>query len=426
MQELLIRFGRLLGRGFGVSVTLCVSMVALAQPNPTPGLARTWLADEYTLDAQFKLQLGRVVVWKPLGGAAPGSLVEFEGVLDEESTRVLGVLLKEGRMHTLSMAGPGGLVAPTLKLGRALRTMGVTTVVEAGRRCYSACALLFLAGEVRIVNDEPMGLPGVVAEVGFHAPYIIGNDGFARHLQEVKTSSSCAYIKQLLPQPVATELCAYTLATKGMATFSLHEGKRLHIYTSSEAEELKRIADSLVGEPSADEQQWIECERERLHSEREKLSVERRIKSTDAARLEPCAAWRTPPAPGSPIRRADLFKAARALGPQKTTLEMYQRARREVSSRLMQAGLTAGEQRRLDCLRAFQWLTEQNKQPTGFNTSNYSSEFVTWQRACQFSILLVKPRNLEGIGQLSDYEVHTLLDILVKDQGPRWPPPYPQ
>lgn len=429
MQKLLTRFGRFWSRGFGVAVMLYASTVALAQLAPTPGSARTWLADEYILDAHFKLQFGQVVVWKPVGEAAPGPLVEFTGVLDDESTRVLGVLLKEGRMHTLSMAGPGGLVAPTLKLGQALRAMGLTTVVEAGRKCFSACALLFLAGETRIFNDEPVGSTRASAEVGFHAPYIMGNDGYARHLQDVKTSSSCDYIKKLLPQRAAAELCAYTLATKGMATFSLEAGKRLHIYTSSEAEELKRIADSLVDELSADEQQWIECERARLHNERDKQSAGRRIKPANdgpSPQLEPCAAWNAPPAAKSPIRRADLGKAARALGPRKPTLEMYQQARRDASARLMQAGLTAGEQLRVDCNRAMGWLTKQNKVPTGVSPSDYPGEFVTWQRACHGSILLVKPRNLDGIGQLSTYEVHTLLDTLASDQGPSWPPPHPQ
>jgi hypothetical protein len=429
MKKILRSLGRFAVRGFYSAVLLCASMAVLAQPESKAGRTRNWLADEYVSEAQFNLQFGQIVVWKLVGEVASGHLVEFTGVLDDESTRVLGILLTEGRMTTLSMSGPGGLVAPTLKLGRALRTKGVTTVVEAGKKCYSACALLFLAGRARIFNDEPLGFPSVFAEVGFHAPYIMSKDGYARHLQDVKTSSSCDYIKQLLPQQAAAELCAYTLATKGIATFSLEAGKRLHIYTSSEAEELKRIAGSLLNELSLDEQHWIECKRARLHGESDKQWTDRRTKygsDSPPFQIVPCAAWNAPPVSKSPIRRAVLSKAARALGPRKPTMAMYEQAERDGLALLMQSGLTAGEQHHLDCIRARAWLREKNKIPTEWNPADYSPEFRIWQRACHVSTLLVKPRNLNGIGQLSANEMHILLTTLAMNEGPSWPPPHPQ
>lgn len=226
----------------------------------TPGQERDWLLEKYIATARFELRAGKVVVWEPTSGDATGPLVEFGGVFDDEAARVLGELLQKGRIHTLSLASPGGLVVPTLKLGRAIKAKGITTVVETGRGCYSACALLFLSGHNRILGKQAKGWNRSAAPaVGFHAPYTLGADGVARHLQDVKTSSSCAYIRELLAKPVATELCDYMLATKGMATFSLEEGKRLQIYTDSESDVVLRWAETVTAAATGDEKQWVMC-----------------------------------------------------------------------------------------------------------------------------------------------------------------------
>ena len=387
----------------------------------TSGQEREWLLDDYAADARFELRAGHVVVWEPVGGKAAGPLVEFAGVLDDEAVQVLGELLRKGRMHTLSLAGPGGLVEPTLKLGRAVRAKGITTVVEAGRGCYSACALLFLAGDSRIVGYEPKSLFRASAKVGFHAPYTVGPDGTARHLQDVKTSSSCAYIRQMVPAPSAAELCDYTLATKGMATFSLEAGKKLHIYTDSESDVLMRWADSVSDTTTSDEKQWVTCERFRLYDE----SRGSRLGEDPNQPLSPCSAGLAPQVPTPQPRFVELAKVARALGPSPLTKEMYQAADQVVASRVLLIGLASDDQHYIECSRSLKWLMQQDKMP-GLNSRTYSAEFRTWQLACHGMALLLKGRRLEGIGYLSTYRMARVLDSMAIKQGAAWPPPEPQ
>lgn len=412
--------GRLLLRCCVAAAMLHFAAAASAKTPPTmtlpkPGDTREWLADKYEFDAEFELERGKVVVWRPADDAAPGPLVEFAGALDDESARVLDELLRKGRMRTLSIAGPGGMVVPTLKLGRALRAKGVTTAVEVGRGCYSACALLFLAGETRIFNNST-GFVKAAAEVGFHAPYTVGPDGQARHLQDVKGSITCAYIKQMVPAQSAAELCDYTLATKGMATFSLEAGKRLSIYTDSESEVLTRLAEALAGSPTLEEREWIACERIRL----ERISLYRAAWSTrkdEMDVLSPCSPQLALQTPSLPTRLVALAKAARALGPNEKliTREMWERAQQAAADRLLTAGLTDGEQHYVACFRAELWIRRENRQP---------NQDATWAKPCWVAISLVdEPRKIEGVGTVRRHIMMMLLERVAKKQGPDWPPP---
>jgi hypothetical protein len=388
----------------------------------TSGDKRAWLADRYAADARFALRAGNIVIWEPMDGLAPGALVEFAGVLDDEATTVLSELLRKDRIHTLSLAGPGGLVEPTLKLGRAVRQKGVTTLVETGRGCYSACALLFLAGERRITGQEPKYSYLAPAAVGFHAPYTVTRDGRVRHLQDVKTSSSCAYIKQMLPATSANELCAYTLATKGMATFSFEAGKKLHIYTHSESAVLLQWLDSVTATTTSDENKWIACERLRISQDGRDSR-----RGDDTYHSFPCLAELAPPSPTPHSRFEELAKVVRALGPSPLRTDIYESAKVAVADRLLLIGLNHDEQHYIACHRALMWLLQHNKRPDmtsqSFNTSAYTPEYQLYQRSCQYSALLPKGRRIEGIGVLSDHVIANVLDRMARNQGSTWPPP---
>ncbi|MFN4350247.1 MAG: hypothetical protein ACK4F6_05535 [Hylemonella sp.] len=382
----------------------------------THGQEREWLLEKYVANARFELRAGNVVVWEPMSGEVPGPLVEFAGVLDDEAARVLGELLRKGRIHTLSLTGPGGLVEPTLKLGRAIRAKGVTTAVETGRGCYSACAMLFLAGDRRIVGNESKDWFRASAAVGFHAPYTLRPDGTARHLQDVKTSSSCAYIRQLVPAPAAAELCAYTLATKGMATFSLDAGKRLYIYTDSESDVLERWADGVYGTTTSDEKQWVTCERFKMLVE----SSPSRPNAEPMERFFPCSGGIAPQAPTPHSRSVELSKLARALGPSRVPNEVMDAAYQTLADRAL---LTAEDRHYIDCQRANKWLIEQGKSPTSFNSSTVSPEFQTWQVACILGFRKPEGRRIEGIGYVTANLMALTLDRMARSQGAVWPPP---
>lgn len=387
----------------------------------TPGQERYWLLEKYVATARFELRAGKVVVWEPVSGDVRGPLVEFGGVLDDEASGLLGELLRKDRISTLSLTSPGGLVVPTLKLGRALKAKRITTIVEAGRGCYSACALLFLSGENRILGIESKSLlRSAVAEVGFHAPYILGADGVARYLQDVKSSSSCAYIKELISKPVSTELCDYMLATKGMATFSFEEGKRLQVYTDSASEILQRWSDSVMVSASQEEKQWVMCERFKKHLEGWPV----RSGESELERYFPCAGGIAPQTPTPQFRQMELSKVVRALGPSGITKDAMSAAYQMLAERTV---LTASDQHYISCQRSFRTLYEQGKVPPLnqiLDVKARSSEFEIWSKACAGrNSPQPEGRKIEGFGYLSPALTTFMLNDIARKQGGNWPPP---
>ena len=69
----------------------------------------------------------------------------------------------------VSLKGDGGLVLAGIEIGRMIRMRGLTTVVENGVSCFSACALIWLGGRERHVGRN--------AEIGFHAAYLQDDEG---------------------------------------------------------------------------------------------------------------------------------------------------------------------------------------------------------------------------------------------------------
>src|SRR6218665_1877038 len=80
-----------------------------------------------------------------------------------------------GSTAVVTLNGPGGSYGTGLDLADFFRANHITTVVERGAKCYSACAFAFLGGS-GYSSDERTGTyidrqiePGAI--VGFHAPY---------------------------------------------------------------------------------------------------------------------------------------------------------------------------------------------------------------------------------------------------------------
>lgn len=70
---------------------------------------------------------------------------------------------------TVVLSGPGGSVDAALAIGRLVRAQGLTTAVPAGADCASACALIWMAGQRRLL--------GRGARIGFHAISVMQRDG---------------------------------------------------------------------------------------------------------------------------------------------------------------------------------------------------------------------------------------------------------
>lgn len=75
------------------------------------------------------------------------------------------------RSGSICLSSNGGSYSEGLKIAEIIFGRGLSTVVESGARCFSACALIFMAGVVpeQVAPLRKLSANGVI---GFHAPYI--------------------------------------------------------------------------------------------------------------------------------------------------------------------------------------------------------------------------------------------------------------
>ena len=64
---------------------------------------------------------------------------------------------------TVILESPGGIVKDALEIGAAIRIRNYATMVSADTGCYSACALIWVAGARRYMDRS--------SKIGFHAVY---------------------------------------------------------------------------------------------------------------------------------------------------------------------------------------------------------------------------------------------------------------
>src|SRR5262245_52429809 len=67
------------------------------------------------------------------------------------------------KLVIVTLMSNGGAVGPAMEIGRLVRKRGMLTFVPGDRMCVSACALIWVAGQLLIVGDTP--------QIGFHAAY---------------------------------------------------------------------------------------------------------------------------------------------------------------------------------------------------------------------------------------------------------------
>ncbi len=117
-------------------------------------------------------------------GVSPGCQLKLEGPIEAGDSEKLSVAFDKFRTEdsifssnvSLCLNSLGGNYDEALKLITiVLKRMNVTTVVDKGAECYSACAFLFLAGNAQRSEDgelAPDRTLDVRATLGFHAPYL--------------------------------------------------------------------------------------------------------------------------------------------------------------------------------------------------------------------------------------------------------------
>jgi hypothetical protein len=89
--------------------------------------------------------------------------LSISGKIEREDGRKFTQLALAGNASVVFLESGGGSIEAAIEIGRAIRLKGMTTVVAQADRCVSACGLIWLAGERRLLT------PG--ARVGFHATY---------------------------------------------------------------------------------------------------------------------------------------------------------------------------------------------------------------------------------------------------------------
>lgn len=105
----------------------------------------------------------------------------LEGTISPDSSFAMEKLLKRsphcrnnrGQVivaTTVQLESGGGYLVDGYKLGRSLRKAGATTVIENQQGCASSCAVAFLGGKKRVVEDT--------GAIMFHAPYFSGKNAY--------------------------------------------------------------------------------------------------------------------------------------------------------------------------------------------------------------------------------------------------------
>ena len=107
------------------------------------------------------------------GSIAPG---------DTEALRQIPVAFKallrkgegrEGGEHSICLDSPGGSWREALKMAKFIMKQSIGTRVMGGAGCYSACALIFMAGRnTGLEVDGSYRYLHVRGKLGFHAPYL--------------------------------------------------------------------------------------------------------------------------------------------------------------------------------------------------------------------------------------------------------------
>ena len=113
-----------------------------------------------------------------------GHAIVLSGVIqpgDETAFHALAATLQQAVVVT---TGPGGSVVPALAMGSEIRARGWSTLVPEGASCASACSMIWLAGQTRMLAAG--------AQIGFHAMAMI------QHGQRTETHDADIYLRKWL------------------------------------------------------------------------------------------------------------------------------------------------------------------------------------------------------------------------------------
>ena len=150
-----------------------------------------------------------------------GALTKFEltGTIGPDSTFAMTKLLERNppcldtngnvpAPTVINLNSKGGLLVDGYMLGRTFRRLGVTVEVADGDQCASSCAVAFLGGAKRLVQED--------ATILFHAPYFTGENSYGKRdiscdIGEEALSELNAYYREMTNNEVGDRLFDRTM-----------------------------------------------------------------------------------------------------------------------------------------------------------------------------------------------------------------------
>jgi hypothetical protein len=104
------------------------------------------------------------LTWEARDYGGLSGLLLSGGIVPGDGARFIAHLDNMGEVPAIiSLHSPGGSVTDALEIGRHLRSLGITTRVEPGAACFSACPYVLAGGAERRVSRQAM--------VGVHQHY---------------------------------------------------------------------------------------------------------------------------------------------------------------------------------------------------------------------------------------------------------------
>jgi hypothetical protein len=102
-----------------------------------------------------------ITVTPPIGDTP--AVVQVQGVLQSEDIEAFRFKVARLSKAVVAFESEGGSLLAGIRIGELIRMKGFVTVVAAGARCASACAIAWLGGVQRFMGEPAL--------VGFHAAY---------------------------------------------------------------------------------------------------------------------------------------------------------------------------------------------------------------------------------------------------------------
>jgi hypothetical protein len=94
-------------------------------------------------------------------------IISISGEIEEADVAHFQRLAVSSSNALVIIESPGGALAPALKIDEIIRLKGFSTYVPSQVICTSSCALIWVAGQKRLL--------ATTGRVGFHASYVIEN-----------------------------------------------------------------------------------------------------------------------------------------------------------------------------------------------------------------------------------------------------------